>query len=227
MQPQTVYTAAELAQAIGVSERTYYGYLSQHLVPEGRRVGRQVFYSTLHVNYGLLIRALVDGGLGLDAVRGIVGHISSTQVLTFASPLAALIEARTRLEQELATATRHLRPADTDLSFQDMRLEDPIALEARISAWDGELRSLSRQLETAFGDVRARVFEHGAAAASPQVSDDHLAELRSDVRALTATLRDLALILAAHFLRDEAPQAAARAAAERLCGIDKLNGGAP
>lgn len=227
MQLQTVYTAAELAQAIGVSERTYYGYLSQQLVPEGRRVGRQVLYSTLHLNYGLLIRALVDGGLGLDAVRGIVGHISPTQVLTFASPLAALIEARTRLEQELAAATHQLRPADTDLSFQDMRLEDPIALEARISVWEDELRSLSRQLEAAFGDVRARVLEDATASTSPQLSDDQLADLRSDVRTLTATIRDLALILAAQLLGDEAPQEAARAAAERLRPTKGLGGEAP
>lgn len=227
MDTPAVYTVDELAQAIGVSQRTFYAYLSQGLLPEGRRVGRQVVYSSLHLHHGLLIRALVDGGLGLEAVRRVLGRLSPTQVQTFAAPLAALLEARGRLEEELASATRQLRPADTDLDLHDMRLEDPIALQARISAWEGELQSLSRQLEAAFGEVRARVLEDSTerGPALPLDGQLQVAALRADVQALTATVRDLALILAAQLLDDEEARAAARAAAERLRRVDQPDGG--
>lgn len=224
--PRSVYTAEELAQAIGVSQRTCYTYLSKGLLPEGRRVGRQVVYSTLHLHYGLLIRALLGGGLGLPAVGGVLGRLSATQVQTFAAPLTALIEARSRLEEELAAATRQLRPADSDLDFHDMGLEDPIALQARISAWESELRSLGRQLDVAFSDVSARLLEDSGEGTPSTPSDDQRqwVGLRSDIQALTAAVRDLALVLAAQpFGNDGQAQPAARAAAARLRRANDLD----
>lgn len=224
-----VFTAEELAEAIGISQRTFYAYLAQGLLPEGRRVGRRVVYSTLHLYYGLLTRALVEGGLGLDAVRRVLGRLTSTQVQMYAAPLAALVEARSRLKDELAAATRQLSPADTNLDLQDMRLEDPIALQARISVWEDELRLLGRQLEAAFSEVRARVLADATDSGLSTQSDgqEEIAALRTDVRALTETIRDLALVLAAQCFGDDVSRAAARAALERLRSPSASAGGGP
>jgi DNA-binding transcriptional MerR regulator len=225
----SIYTAEELAQAIGVSQRTFYAYLSQGLLPEGRRIGRQVIYSTLHLHYGLLIRALVEGGVGLDAIRQILGRLSPSQVQTFAAPLSTLLETRSRLEDDLASATRQLKPAGDGLDLGDMRLEDPVALQAQMSAWEADLQHLGRQLNGAFSQVRERVLATAteSPASIPVGSHVELATLRADVQALTATVRDLALIWAAQILQDEAVQEAARSAVRRLSATNELDGGDP
>lgn len=221
-----VYTVEELAKEIGVSQRTLYSYLSQGLLPEGRRVGRQVVYANLHLRYGLLARALVEGGMGIDAVGRVLSRLSTNQVQTFASPLAALVEARNGLGEELAKAIHQLSPASTDLDLQDMRLEDPVALQARIGALENEHQRLGHQLETAFTEVRERVLEDAAGKLSYTSNSDQtgLEGLRADVQALNATMHDLALILAAQFIRDESAQSAARAAAKRLRDFSDKSG---
>lgn len=226
MKVHEVYTVEELAKAIGVSQRTLYAYLSQGLLPEGRRVGRQVVYANLHLRYGLLIRALVEGGIGIEAIGRLLTRLSTNQVQTFASSLAALVEARSHLEAELADAEHQLSPASADLDLQDMRLEDPIALQARISALENEHQRLGRQLESAFTEVRERVLEDtaGRPGYEPNSNQTGLEGLRSDVQVLTATLHDLALILAAQFIQDESSQLAARAAAERLRNFSDRSG---
>lgn len=197
-----VYTVDELAQAIGVSQRTLYAYLAQSLLPEGRRIGRQVVYSEHHLDYGLLIRALVDGGLGLEAVADVLGRLAPAHVQTFAAPLAALVQARTQLGEELAQAIRQRTPAEPSLDLADMRLEDPVALEARVGAMEAELLRLGRQLEAAFAEVRARVMTDAAERTETDLGPGSAApgvvELAASIRALTAVIRDVALVLAPH-----------------------------
>jgi|SRR5579885_2760303 DNA-binding transcriptional MerR regulator len=222
----TVYNADELAQAIGVSQRTLYAYLSQGIIPEGRRVGRQVVYSDLQLRYGLLARAFVEGGMGLEAVSKIINQISPNKVQTYAAPLAALVEARVHLQEDLAKATQQLRPAGVDLDLQDMRLEDPVALQARVEVWENQLHRLGRQLEEAFTEVREHVLADATEGSGSTQRNDQseLGSLRREIRMLTETVRDLALILAAQSEEGQEMRAAARAAQRRLLSASEENG---
>lgn len=200
-----IYTADELARSIGLSQRTIYSYLSQGLLSEGRRIGRQVFYGTLHLQQGLLIRALADGGMGLDAIRRVLERLNVSEVQTFVAPLTALVETRSRLEGELATAVRQLRPATDDLDLHHMGLDDPVALRARISAWEGELQNLGRQLDSTFSAVRARILE--SSTKGPVRSDissytPDLAGLREDIQGLTAAIHELSAVVVNAIPRD-------------------------
>jgi DNA-binding transcriptional MerR regulator len=200
-------------------------------------MGRQVVYSNLQLSYGLLIRALVDGGVSLEAVGEILGRLSPDQVQSFAIPLTAIVEARTQLQTELAYATRQLRPAEADLDFKDLRLEDPVALQAQMSASESEFLHINRRLEDAFAAVRTRVLADvdgnssngpmlmGAnPVAVPISTRSDVDALRSDVQALTATIRDLALIIAAQADQDPKTQTSARTAAERLRHMSEKKG---
>jgi DNA-binding transcriptional MerR regulator len=222
----SVYNADELAQAIGVSQRTLYAYLSQGIIPEGRRVGRQVVYSNLQLRYGLLARAFVEGGMGLEAVSKFINQISPNKVQTYAAPLAALVEARVHLQEDLAKATQQLRPADVDLDLRDMRLEDPVALQARVEVWEDQLHRLGRQLEEAFTEVREHVLADATENSTLTQRDDQLdlGSLKAEVRTLTETVRDLALILAAQLEDNQEIRAAARAAQRRLLSASMKNG---
>lgn len=69
-------TVDELATTVGMTVRTVRYYAGLGLIPPPRRLGRQAYYSDIHVARLKLVRALQDHGLSLTAIEDYLARLS-------------------------------------------------------------------------------------------------------------------------------------------------------